>query len=82
LIEALDDDACARLAERLGPYLRSVPPPPPDEWLDATRAAEYLGVPRSTLHKLTAEGAIPFAQDGPGCKLYFKPSALDAWREG
>ncbi len=81
LIEALDDGACALLAERLGPYLRSGSSPP-DEWLDANAAADYLSLPRSTLHKLTAERAIPFAQDGPGCKLYFKRSALDAWREG
>jgi len=80
-IEALDDEACVLLAERLGPYLGSVYSPP-DEWLDANAAAEYLSLPRSTLHKLTAEHAIPFAQDGPGCKLYFKRSALDAWRGG
>jgi excisionase family DNA binding protein len=80
LIEALDDETCARLAERLGPYLQASPPP--DEWLDAKQAAAYLSLPRSTLHKLTAEQAIPFEQEGAGCKLYFKRSALDAWREG
>lgn len=79
-IEALDDDACTHLAERLRPYLRLVAPTP-DEWLDSEAAAAYLSLPRSTLHKLTAERAIPFEQDGPGCKLYFKRSALDAWRE-
>jgi excisionase family DNA binding protein len=79
-IDALDDDACARLAERLAPYLAA--PAPADEWLDVDRAATYLGLPKSTLHKRTAERAIPFSQDGPGCKLYFKRSALDAWREG
>jgi excisionase family DNA binding protein len=79
-IEALDNDACTHLAERLRPYLRPVAPPP-DEWLDSEAAAAYLSLPRSTLHKLTAERAIPFNQDGPGCKLYFKRSALDAWRE-
>jgi len=80
-IEALDDEACALLAERLGPYLGSVSFPP-DEWLDSDGAAVYLSLPRSTLHKLTSERAIPFEQDGPGCKLYFKRSALDAWRGG
>ena len=81
LIEALDEDACALLAERLGPYLRSVSSLP-DEWLDSKGAADYLRLPKSTLHKLTAERAVPFEQDGPGCKLYFKRSALDAWRGG
>jgi excisionase family DNA binding protein len=79
-IEALDDDACARLAERLAPYLASAAPA--DEWLDSGGAAAYLSLPKSTLHKLTAERAIPFEQDGPGCKCYFKRSALDAWRVG
>jgi len=78
-IEALDDDAYALLAARLAPFLQQ--PAPADAWLDAKEAAAYLGMPTSTLHKLTAERAIPFTQEGPGCKLYFKRSELDAWRE-
>ena len=35
---------------------------------------------RDTLRKLAAERAIPSEQDGPGCKLYFRRSDLDAWR--
>jgi len=54
---------------------------PEDNWIDATRAAEYLGIPKSTLHKLSSARKIPFEQDTPGGKLYFKRSALDAWRE-
>jgi excisionase family DNA binding protein len=51
-----------------------------DQWLDSEGAAEYLALPRSSLHKLTSSRAIPFSQDVPGGKLYFKRSALDAWR--
>ena len=51
-----------------------------DEWLDSRHAAEYLGVHRDTLRKLAAERAIEHEQDGPGCKLYFRRSHLDAWR--
>jgi excisionase family DNA binding protein len=54
----------------------------PDEWFDSRHAAEYLGVHRDTLRKLAAERAIPSEQDGPGCKLYFRRSDLDAWRNG
>ena len=50
------------------------------EWFDSRRAAEYLGVHRDTLRKLAAERTIPSEQDGPGCKLYFRRSDLDAWR--
>jgi excisionase family DNA binding protein len=54
----------------------------PDEWFDSRHAAEYLGVHRDTLRKLAAERSIPSEQDGPGCKLYFRRSDLDAWRNG
>jgi excisionase family DNA binding protein len=54
--------------------------PSDDGWMDARAAADYLALPRSTLHKLTAAREIPFSQDGSGGKLYFKRSALDAWR--
>jgi excisionase family DNA binding protein len=53
-----------------------------DEWFDSRHAAEYLGVHRDTLRKLAAERAIPSEQDGPGCKLFFRRSDLDAWRHG
>ena len=54
----------------------------PDEWFDSRHAAEYLGVHRDTLRKLAAERAIPSEQAGPDCKLYFRRSDLDAWRQG
>jgi excisionase family DNA binding protein len=51
-----------------------------DEWLDTRRAAEYLGIHRDRLRQLAAEGVIPSEQENTGCKLYFRRSALDAWR--
>jgi excisionase family DNA binding protein len=51
------------------------------QWLDSHEAADYLGITLNSLYKLTAERAIPFEQDGPGCKVWFRRSALDAWRE-
>ncbi len=51
-----------------------------DAWLDAKGAAEYLAVPLSAVHRLTSTRQIPFSQDVPGGKLYFKRSALDDWR--
>lgn len=52
-----------------------------DRWMNAREAAEYLAVPVSTIHKLTADQTIPFSQDVAGGKLYFRRSKLDAWRE-
>jgi excisionase family DNA binding protein len=80
---SLDEDALDSLAERLAPRLarrlESVPRPQ-DGWLTAKGAAEYLGISVTALHKLTSARLIPFEQDGPGCKLWFRREELDAWR--
>jgi len=68
-------EAIARRAAEL------MPSPAEDRWMGAQEAADYLAIPVSTLHKLTSARAIPFSQDAPGGKLYFKRSALDDWRE-
>ncbi len=81
---SLDDEALDSLAERLAPRLarrlESVPHPS-DEWLTAKAAAQHLGISVTALHKLTSARIIPFEQDGPGCRCWFKRSELDAWRE-
>jgi excisionase family DNA binding protein len=75
LVDRLAERIAVALAERLGPHEREG-----NDWLDSRHAAEYLGVHRDTLRKLAAERAIPSEQDGPGCKLYFRRSDLEAWR--
>lgn len=77
LIDQLVDRLAAAVAERLARHGSR-----DDEWFDSRHAAEYLGVHRDTLRKLAAERAIPSEQDAPGCKFYFRRSALDAWRRG
>lgn len=49
-------------------------------WLTTAEAAKYLGMSPNALHKLTAAREVPFVQDSPGGKMYFKRSRLDAWR--
>ncbi len=51
-----------------------------DGWLNAREASAYLGVSVDALHKRTAARTIPFSQGGPGCKLFFRRSELDRWR--
>lgn len=75
LVDRLAERIAVALAERLGADEREG-----NDWLDSRHAAVYLGVHRDTLRKLAAERAIPSEQDGPGCKLYFRRSDLDAWR--
>jgi excisionase family DNA binding protein len=83
LLEALDDDALDRLAERLAPRLAGSlaagTGPEPDRWLTTREAAGYIGRSITALHKSTAARAIPFSQDGPGARCYFRRSDLDAW---
>jgi excisionase family DNA binding protein len=80
LLADLDQDDLRELAERLAPYLPTPTPPAEDRWLTTREAAEYLGMTSNALHKLTAERSIPFTQDAPGARCYFKRSDLDAWR--
>ncbi len=86
LDDALDDDALDALAERLAPRLEARlgrsprAEAAPDRWMTTPEAADYLGMSPNALHKLTAARAIPFAQDGPGSRCYFKRSDLDHWR--
>jgi len=80
---SLDDEALDSLAERLAPRLArrlESAVRPEDEWLTAKGAARHLGVSVTALHKLTSARMIPFEQDGPGCKLWFRRAELDAWR--
>jgi len=83
VLDALDDEALDLLAAKVARRL-VVPARVPieDGWIDAKQAAAYLGTTLSSLWKLTAAREIPFSQDGPGCKCWFKRSQLDAWREG
>jgi len=82
LLDALDDHALDRLVERLVPRLEHrLAGSAEDAWLDSTAAAVHLGISRHALHRLTSERRLPFAQDQPGSRCYFKRSDLDQWRE-
>jgi excisionase family DNA binding protein len=75
ILEQFIEALAERVAERL-----QVAPGTEDDWLDTRGAAMHLGVHRDTIRRLAAERAIPSEQDGPGCKLFFRRSDLDAWR--
>jgi excisionase family DNA binding protein len=82
LIAQLDDDALAELATRLAPFLPRLNGSDEDRWLSTREAARYLGITVNALHKLTAARAIPFEQEAPNAKCWFRRSELDAWRRG
>lgn len=81
LDEAQLDDLAERVASRLAARLGHRDDGA-DRWLDSAGAVEYLGLTsKHALHRLTSERAIPFSQDGPGARCYFRRCDLDAWRE-
>jgi hypothetical protein len=80
IIGELDDAALAALAERLAPFLPAAETDTEDRWMDSKGAAAHLGLSVNALRKLTAERSIPFEQDAPGSKCWFKTSELDGWR--
>jgi len=80
-LEALVDKLVARVAAAVVEHLGRASDDDSGEWLDSRSAAEYLGVHRDTLRKLAAERAVPVHQDGRGCKLFFRRSDLDEWRD-
>ena len=77
LVGQLADLVAAKVADRLSrPQTNAA-----DGWMDTRRAAEYLGIHRDSLRRLAAERTIPAEQAGAGCKLFFRRSDLDAWRD-
>jgi excisionase family DNA binding protein len=77
LLDELEPDDLEWLAQRLAPFL---PTPTADGWLDTKATAEHLGISVHALHRLVADRRIPFTQERPGAKCYFRRSDLDAWR--
>ncbi|HXW59443.1 MAG TPA: helix-turn-helix domain-containing protein [Solirubrobacteraceae bacterium] len=80
----LDDETVERLAagiaQRLGLPASSISITDSDRWLSSREAAGHLGITLAALHRLTAARRVPFAQDAPGCRCWFRRSELDAWR--
>ena len=47
------------------------------EWMSVETAARYLDVPVERIRKLKDRGALPFYQEAPGCRVFFRRSELD-----
>ena len=72
LVDALGDRVAERVLERITD--RSSP------WLNVDEAANYTGLSKDSLYKLTSAKAIPHSK--PGKRLLFKREDLDAWLDG
>jgi excisionase family DNA binding protein len=53
-----------------------------DDCWDVARAAQFLGIARSTVYRWAEAGLLPHRKIGPGryAPLRFIPSELRAWR--
>jgi excisionase family DNA binding protein len=79
LLDSLDEEDLAELAERLAPLLPRLAITD-DRWLTSREAAEHLGLSLNALHKRTRRHEIPAVQESDGGKLYFRRTDLDRWR--
>ncbi len=81
LIASLESEDLDALAEALAPRLAGrLAEQGGDEWFDSKRAADYLGWTLDALHKRTGNRTIPFYQERPNAKCWFRKSELDAYR--
>jgi excisionase family DNA binding protein len=82
LAVTLSDSQLDELADRVATRLVAIQQDGDDDrWLDVRAAAEHLAVHPDTVRREAASGRLDSAQDGPGCKLYFRRSELDRWRQ-
>jgi excisionase family DNA binding protein len=51
----------------------------PPEWMTVENAARYLDMKVERLRKLVAYREVPFHQEAPGCRIYFRRRDLDEW---
>ena len=79
LLHELDDQALARLAARLAPYLADAGPAAP-ELLTPTEAAALLRCAKKRVYELAERGALPVRRDGR--RLLFRRTDLDAYVRG
>jgi excisionase family DNA binding protein len=80
---ALDDADVERIAARVVELLRAEKiggQKSEDRWMTSAEAAEHLGLSLHALRHLVARRAIPYVQDRPGARIFFRASQLDAWR--
>jgi excisionase family DNA binding protein len=73
----LSDDTVAVIAAAIPMPQQTTWP----EWMDAFKAADYLGVSVERVRKLKDRGAIPAYQEAPRCRVLFRRRDLDASME-
>ena len=80
----LTDETLQQLVEAVVARVRAElePSEQRQEWLSVESAARYLDVGVERVRKLAAGRDLPYYQEGPGCRVFFRRSELDAWMSG
>ena len=80
----LDEEQLAAIAAKVRADLSTEIQPnaePWPEWLSVESAARYLDVAQERVRKLIARRAVPYYQEAPGCRIFFRRSELDEWMQ-
>jgi excisionase family DNA binding protein len=80
VLDLVLDELATRIAHQIAARLSIAEEDSSDPWLDSRNAADYLGVSRTTVRRLGAEGSLNTEQAGANYKLYFRRSELNRWR--
>ena len=71
------------LAALVANLLRAQAQPPGSEswpeWMNIATAASYLDCTPERVRKLVARREIPYHQEAPGCRIFFRREELDTW---
>ncbi|MEN3282085.1 MAG: Helix-turn-helix domain [Solirubrobacteraceae bacterium] len=78
LLDDLDAEDLAALAERLVPFLPTPEGEEPGAWLTLREGAEYLRIGYQTAKRKVADGSIPCEREGG--RVYLRRADLDEWR--
>ena len=76
LIRRLREELRSELLEELRAERATAPWP---EWMSVEMAARYLDFSEERVRKLKESRRIPFHQEGPGCRVFFRRTELDEW---
>ena len=80
----LTDETLQQLVEEVVYRVRAElePSEQRQEWLSVESAARHLDVSAERIRKLAAVRDLPYYQEAPGCRVFFRRSELDAWMIG
>lgn len=75
----LNDQALAKIAAAVATDTTTTDTWP--GWMNVETAARYLDVSPERVRKLVARRQIPYAQEAPGCRVFFARNELDHWMQ-